>query len=163
GVDTQYRYYDGPDAQYPTQWYFQRHLGHPSLYTMYRSEPVGLCNTNYYRYQDVYYCYTGGTPTLASNVVVAGGGAAAAGAGRGRGRGGAGHGYRRAAGDDRRRGCPGRGRHRPDRQRLRRAERVGERGPAAAVLLRAQLQLRQRLVPAAAPGLPGAVPRVCVR
>ncbi|HEY7066747.1 MAG TPA: hypothetical protein VII06_35085 [Chloroflexota bacterium] len=54
------QYYNGPNAQYPLDWYLQRHLGNPSQFTMYRTEPLGLCNTYYYQFQGVYYCYTGG-------------------------------------------------------------------------------------------------------
>jgi len=59
GVDQQYRYYNGPDFAYPQQWYAQRHLAHRHLYTMYPTEPVGICSTYYYRYQNAYYCYIG--------------------------------------------------------------------------------------------------------
>jgi hypothetical protein len=54
------QYYNGPNAQYPIEWYMARHLGNPGQYTMYRTEPLGLCNTYYYQFQGVYYCFTGG-------------------------------------------------------------------------------------------------------
>src|SRR5262245_930906 len=59
GVAPQYQYYNGPNATYPTEWYLQRHLSNPAQFTMYRTEPLGLCTTSYYPYHDVYYGYTG--------------------------------------------------------------------------------------------------------
>jgi len=71
-VAPQLRYYNGPNAQYPLEWYLQRHLGNPAQFTMYRTEPVGLCNTYYYQYQGVYYCYTAGAAAAMPDVLVPG-------------------------------------------------------------------------------------------
>jgi hypothetical protein len=72
GVTPQYQYYNGPNAQYPTEWYLQRHLGNPGQFTMYRTEPMGLCNTYYYQFQGVYYCYTGGAAAAMPDYVAPG-------------------------------------------------------------------------------------------
>src|SRR5262249_37667196 len=72
GVAPQYQYYNGPNATYPPEWYLQRHLGNPAQFTMYRTEPLGLCNTYYYPYQGVYYCYTGGVAAAMPDYVAPG-------------------------------------------------------------------------------------------
>ena len=72
GVAPQLQYYNGPNAQYPTEWYLQRHLSNPSQFTMYRTEPLGLCNTYYYQFQGVYYCYTAGAAAAVPDYVAPG-------------------------------------------------------------------------------------------
>ena len=72
GVAAPLQYYNGPNAQYPFDWYLQRHLGNPNQFTMYRNEPRGICNTYYYQYQGVYYCFTGGAAAAMPDVLVPG-------------------------------------------------------------------------------------------
>jgi hypothetical protein len=60
-VDPQYQYYYGPTNAYENQWYAQRHINNPWLYQAFGYEPTAQCGTYYYRFQDAYFCYTGGS------------------------------------------------------------------------------------------------------
>jgi hypothetical protein len=60
-VESQHQYYNGPNHAYDNQWYQQRHVNNPWLYQAFAYEPVSQCGTYYYRFQNAYYCYTGGT------------------------------------------------------------------------------------------------------
>jgi hypothetical protein len=64
-VAPQQQYYYGPNYQYDDDWYYQRHLGNPSLYRVSSYEPAGQCSSYYYRWQDRFFCYTGGSVTAA--------------------------------------------------------------------------------------------------
>ncbi len=58
-VHDRFRYFYGPFFQYDYDWYFWRHISFPWLYVTYDYEPVGVCVTEYYFYEGVYYCYAG--------------------------------------------------------------------------------------------------------
>lgn len=58
-VPPAYQYYRGPTYAYDYDWYVVRHITHPELYLVYVYEPVGVCVTEYYFYEGVWYCYTG--------------------------------------------------------------------------------------------------------
>src|SRR5262249_39660897 len=70
-IPQQYQYYNAPFDDYGYDWYAQRHLAYPQLYTAYPTEPVGVCQTYYYFYQpqNVFYCYTGGGAMTGPGVV----------------------------------------------------------------------------------------------
>jgi hypothetical protein len=58
-INSAYRYYYGPTYGYPYDWYYYRHMMYPSYYTTYPYDPYGECFTEYYYYEDSYYCYVG--------------------------------------------------------------------------------------------------------
>src|SRR5262249_35359009 len=44
---------------YPYDWYYYRHIMYPTYYTTYGYDPLGECYTEYYYYENQYYCYVG--------------------------------------------------------------------------------------------------------
>jgi hypothetical protein len=58
-VPVSYRFFHSPTYAYSHDWYFHRHISHPSLYRIHTHEPVGICVTEYYFYSGAYYCYVG--------------------------------------------------------------------------------------------------------
>ena len=60
-VAPQYQYYNTPYDDYGYDWYAQRHLAYPQMYSVYPVEPVGVCPTYYYyfAFDNQFYCYNG--------------------------------------------------------------------------------------------------------
>lgn len=56
-VPVAYQNYYGPTYVYANDWYVARHLTYPQYYSTYSYDPGGVCVTEYYFYQGVYYCY----------------------------------------------------------------------------------------------------------
>ena len=54
-----YHYFYGPTYAYPYDWYYYRHIQYPTYYVTYPYDPIGDCFTEYYFYEDAYYCYVG--------------------------------------------------------------------------------------------------------
>jgi hypothetical protein len=70
-VAPQQQYYYGPNYQYDNDWYVQRHISNPSLYRVYSYDPGPQCASYYYRWQDRFFCYTGGSVSAQTPALLA--------------------------------------------------------------------------------------------
>jgi hypothetical protein len=65
-----YQYFYGPTYAYPYDWYYYRHIQYPTYYVTYPYDPIGDCFTEYYFYEDAYYCYVGSDGATGDFVLV---------------------------------------------------------------------------------------------